>query len=184
VTEEGLQARRSAPLIVTASLPEDLQSRADQLRLQHFPPERNYLRAHVTLFHALPPSCEDELREVLSRLAQDCAPVPAQLTGLMKLGKGTALRLESAQMLELRREIADRFHGLLTPQDEHSPRLHATIQNKVSIEAAKALQRQLDPLILPREFHFRGFGLHAYLGGPWMEIGRYAFRGSGKRGIR
>ena len=41
--------RDLAPLIVTAELPEALQSRADQLRREHFPPERNFLKAHVTV---------------------------------------------------------------------------------------------------------------------------------------
>jgi hypothetical protein len=38
-----------APLIVTAELPPDLQAWATSLRQRHFPPERNYLAAHVTL---------------------------------------------------------------------------------------------------------------------------------------
>ena len=167
-----------APLIVTALLPEDLQSRADQLRRDHFPPERNFLKAHVTLFHALPPSCEEEVRDCLAAIVRDNAPVPARLLGVMKLGKGTALQLESPHMLELRAHLADRFHGMLTPQDEHTPRLHVTVQNKVSIEAAKALQAHLQDRILPRAFAFRGLGLFAYRGGPWEERRLYTFRGS------
>ena len=45
-----------APLIVTAELPADVMAWADGLRRAHFPPERNQVRAHVTLFHALPPA--------------------------------------------------------------------------------------------------------------------------------
>mgnify|MGYP004351873915 CR=1 FL=1 len=43
-----------SPLILTAQLPADLHRWATALRTEHFPPERNYLEAHVTLFHALP----------------------------------------------------------------------------------------------------------------------------------
>lgn len=166
-----------APLIVTALLPLDLYSWANQLRVDHFPPERNFLKAHVTLFHALPPSSAGELRDCLKAMARDNAPVPARLTGLMKLGKGTALRIESEGMIALWEQMAERFHGLLTPQDEHRPRLHITIQNKVSIEAAKALQAELEPRIAPREFAFRGLEMHAYRGGPWELLGEFAFRG-------
>ena len=166
-----------APLIVTAELPPDLYSWATQLRTDHFPPERNYLKAHVTLFHALPPSTEGEVRQCLAVLARDHAPVPARLEGVMKLGKGTALDISSPALVRLWEELADRFHGLLTPQDEHRPRLHVTIQNKVSIEAAKALQADLTPRVEPREFTFRGFELHAYRGGPWEFLGRWRFRG-------
>jgi len=95
----------------------------------------------------------------------------------MKLGKGTALRIDSPAMLALRDELADRFHGMLTPQDEHRPRLHVTIQNKVSIEEARALQGELAPLITPRAFAFRGLALYAYRGGPWEPLKRWSFRG-------
>ena len=165
-----------APLIVTAEMPPDLFSWANQMRVDHFPPDRNYLQAHVTLFHALPPSCEDELRDCLKNMARDNPPVPARLVGIMKMGKGTALKLESAGMIAIWQDLADRFHGLLTPQDEHRPRLHVTVQNKVSIEAAKALQADLALRVEPRDFAFTGLQIHAYRGGPWEELGRFSFR--------
>ncbi|MCT2559719.1 2'-5' RNA ligase family protein [Tsuneonella sp. YG55] len=166
-----------APLIVTAELPEALQSRADQLRAAHFPPERNHLKAHVTLFHALPPMVEGELRDALAAEAR-AAPVRARLEGLMNLGRGTALRLSSPAMLDLRERLASRFHGLLTPQDQQVPRLHVTIQNKVAPSVAKALQAALAPAIEPREFAFAGLALHRYRGGPWEAVHRWPFRGS------
>lgn len=168
---------RLAPLIITAELPQDLFSWANQLRTDHFPPERNQLKAHVTLFHALPPSSEGEVRDCLAALARDNPPVPARLEGVMKLGKGTALQISSPGMIALWEELADRFHGLLTPQDEHRPRLHITVQNKVSIEEAKALQAQLAQTVLPQDFAFRGLELHAYMQGPWEFLHRWRFRG-------
>jgi hypothetical protein len=167
----------NAPLILTAELPPDLANWATGLRRAHFPPERNFLDAHVTLFHALPPSSEAELRDTCAALARKSGPVPARMEGVMKLGKGTALRIESPAMLALRDEIADRFHGMLTPQDEHRPRLHITIQNKVSIEAAKLLQNELAASLDPRAFTFRGLELYAYRGGPWEPVRQWSFRG-------
>jgi hypothetical protein len=164
-------------LIVTAELPQDLFSWANQLRQDHFPPERNVLKAHVTLFHAMPPSAEGELRDCLAQMAASNAPVPGRLEGVMKLGKGTALEISSPAMIALWEELAERFHGMLTPQDEHRPRLHITIQNKVSLEEAKALQAELAPRILPGDFAFRGLELHAYRGGPWDLLQRWRFRG-------
>jgi hypothetical protein len=165
-----------APLIVTAELPEALQSRADQLRAAHFPPERNYLKAHVTLFHALPPSVEGELRDALAAEAR-ARPVAARLDGVMNLGRGTALKLVSPAMIALRERLAERFHGLLTPQDEHTPRLHVTVQNKVAPAEAKALQRVLGATLEPRNFAFAGLALHRYRGGPWEFVRRWPFRG-------
>lgn len=166
-----------APLIVTAELPQDLFSWANQLRCDHFPPERNFLQAHVTLFHALPPSAEGEVRQCLAQLAADNPPPPARLEGVMKLGKGTALKLSSPVLLDMHDWLAERFFGLLTPQDEHRPRLHVTVQNKVSIEKAKALQAELTPHVAPRDFAFRGLELHAYRGGPWERLQGWRFRG-------
>ena len=134
-----------APLILTAELPPDLHRRYTDLRTEHFPPERNYLEAHVTLFHALPAQCEDELRRYLARLTGEIAPVRGQVEGLMPLGGGTAIKLSSPDMLALRDEIAEHFRGMLTNQDQHRPRLHVTIQNKVTGKEAQALQTQPTP---------------------------------------
>ena len=166
------------PFILTAELPSDLAAWATDLRRQHFPPERNFLDAHVTLFHALPRFCEDELRDVLSRIASEYAPRKARLEGLMSLGRGTALRLSSPGLLDIRAQIAERFHGLLTAQDQHAPRLHVTIQNKVTPEEAKALQAELAPTLIRREFAFSGIALHIYRSGPWEFVRDWRFRGS------
>ena len=166
-----------APLILTAELPPDLHRRYTDLRTAHFPPERNYLEAHVTLFHALPAQCEDELRRYLARLTGEIAPVRGQVEGLMPLGGGTAIKLSSPDMLALRDEIAQYFRGMLTNQDQHRPRLHVTIQNKVTGKEAQALQATLAGTIEPRPFTFPGLALHAYRGGPWEFIRRFAFRG-------
>ena len=168
------------PLIVTAELPEALQSRADQLRAAYFPPERNHLNAHVTLFHALPAMVEEELKDTLAVEAR-AAPIAARLEGLMNLGRGTALRLSSPGMLDLRERLADRFHGLLTSQDQQAPRLHVTIQNKVAPSQARALQATLEETIAPRDFAFAGLALHRYRGGPWETVQRWPFRGSIRR---
>ena len=173
----GRDVNEGRPLIVTALLPKDMQHWATGLRTRYFPPERNYLDAHVTLFHAIPAHSEAETRSVLTRLARSCAPVPGRLEGLMPLGGGTALKLSSPDMLTLRDAIADHLHGLLTAQDQHRPRLHVTIQNKVPAKEAKALQAEIANTIEPRGFEFRGLGLYYYDGGPWEEAGEYVFRG-------
>jgi len=166
----------TAPLIVTAELPADLFAIAEGLRRRHYPPERNQAAAHVTLFHALPPSSEAEVRAALAALAAGPRP-RGRLLGAMSLGTGTALELASPDMLALRAELADRFHGLLSAQDDHLPRLHVTIQNKVTSREAKALQAELAESLEPRDFAFAGLALHAYRGGPWELLKRWSFRG-------
>jgi hypothetical protein len=96
----------------------------------------------------------------------------------MSLGRGTALKLDSPAMLAIRDRIADHFTGSLSAQDTHRPRLHVTVQNKVTPEEAKALQAQLGPLVHPRAFAFPGFSLFRYRGGPWEPVRDWRFRGA------
>lgn len=169
-----------APLLVTAELPAPVLARADSLRRRHYPPERNRLRAHVTLFHALPPSVEDELLQVLSQLAR-AEPPAARIERLMKLGGGTALAVDCPAMVELHGQIAARMHGLLTRQDAQPLRLHVTIQNKVTGEAARALQDELAAQLEPVSFRFHGFGLYAWEDGLWRPLRTVPFRGTIRR---
>lgn len=164
------------PLLVTAELPTDVLAWADGLRRAHYPPERNRLRAHVTLFHALPPAVEGELRETLADLAAS-APPDARFAGLMKLGNGTALAVESPAMVALHGTVANRMHGLLTRQDAQPLKLHVTIQNKVTAEASRKLQDELALTLQPRAFRFHGFGLYAWEEGLWRPIRSFPFRG-------
>lgn len=167
----------SQPLIVTAALPQDIQSWAEGLRRAHYPAHRNKLHAHVTMFHSFAPSLFEELKDFLSRVAAEFAPPLGRVTGVMDLGKGTAIALQSEELLEIRAFIAEHFHGTLTAQDLYEPRPHITIQNKVSKEEARALQAELKAQIEPRSFHFPAIELHIYRGGPWDAVKRCAFRG-------
>ena len=117
------------------------------------------------------------MRSYLARLVAEVAPIRGEIEGLVSLGGGTAIKLVSADLLALRDEIAEHFRGMLTRQDQHRPRLHVTIQNKVTSKEAKALQAQLEGKIEPRSFAFPGLALHIYRGGPWEFVRRFAFRG-------
>ena len=164
-------------LIVTAEIaPRDL-AWLDQLRRAHYPAERNQLPAHLTMFHALPPSTEGEVRSTLARLASE-RPPGASIEGLMDLGGGVAFRIVSADLDRLRCELAEDFHGLLSAQDSGGWRPHITIQNKVPPKDARALKSRLERDFRPHPLAICGLGLHRYLGGPWERLSTYGFRGS------
>ncbi|WP_379921800.1 2'-5' RNA ligase family protein [Erythrobacter sp. R86502] len=170
------------PFILTAALPPDLAGFAEGLRRAHFPPARNYLHAHVTLFHAFAPSLLDELVDFLPHCTREFAAPEGAVKGVMDLGKGTAIALEAPQLMTLRALIADHFHGSLTAQDLTEPRLHITVQNKVSKDEARALQATLSALVTPwtqkPRFSFPALELWRYLGGPWEPVKTCPFRGS------
>ncbi len=167
----------SAPFIVTAELPEDLFAWSNGLRTEHFPPERNWLKAHVTLFHSFAPSLREELPRFLSRMAGEFAPPAAEITGLMDLGQGTALAIRSPGMIAVREVIAEHFRDMLTRQDQGGKKLHITIQNKVERATAAALPQRLGAQFGQRRFAFTGLGLHLYRNPHWEAAGVWKFRG-------
>jgi 2'-5' RNA ligase len=164
----------SAPLIVSALFWGEDQAWLDGLRRAHFPPDRNHLAAHLTLFHHLPPSVEPELRSRLREATQAPAPM-AEAAGLMNLGRGVAIRIVSPGLIDIRKTLADAFTGLLTPQDQAGWRPHVTIQNKVAPDEARALLRQLEQDFRPRRVAVAALGLWRYRGGPWEAVSRHAF---------
>lgn len=165
------------PLIVTAELGAADLAWFDAQRRQYFPPERNWLAAHLTMFLALPPSAENEARGRLAALAADEAPPRATIAGLMNLGGGVAYRIVSDDLDRIRGSLAGAFHGLLSAQDVGGWRPHVTIQNKVAAKTARALLSSLERDFTPRPLAIHGLGLHRYLGGPWETLALYAFRG-------
>ena len=163
-------------LIVTAELGAEESAWLDSLRRRHYPAERNQLPAHLTMFHALPPSAEGEVRGRLAAVASE-PPPHAMIAGLMDLGGGVAFRIVSDELDRLRELIAGDLHGLLTAQDSGGWTPHVTIQNKVAPRVARGLLSELEPAFRPRQLPISGLGLHRYLGGPWERLAIYAFRG-------
>ena len=146
------------------------------LRHRHFPPERNQVPAHLTLFHHLPPGVERELGQRLAHYTAS-APPQARITGILNLGRGTAFRVDSEELADIRDDLADAFQGLLIPQDQARWRSHITIQNKVEPKEAKALQAQLQATFEPRSLDVKGLASWRYQGGPWQKIREHLFRG-------
>ena len=167
----------TAPLIVTAELGASDQAWLDGLRRRHFPPERNQLAAHLTMFHALPAMLEDELRQRLAMLAAKSPPLRATVMGLMDLGGGVAFRIASDELDMIRADLADALRGSLTQQDCHGWRPHVTVQNKVAPKVARATLAELDRDFVLRPIGIAGLAYHHYEGGPWRLGRRYPFRG-------
>ena len=166
----------AGPLIVTAVLGAADQARFDRLRTTYFPPERNQLDAHLTMFHAIPPMLEDELRHRLGALASELAPPRATISGLMNLGGGVAYRIVSDDLDSIRAELADAFRGHLTQQDSHGWRPHITVQNKVTSSVAVATLGTLERGFAPSQLAVTGLAFYHYEGGPWRLGRRYPFR--------
>ena len=162
-------------LIVTAEMaPADL-AWLDRLRRAHYPPDRNRLPAHLTMFHALPPSLEEEARHRLSLAV--CRPPPrALVAGLMDLGGGVAFRIVSEELDAIRSQLSESFHGMLGAQDQGGWRPHVTIQNKVPVREARQLLEALEGGFQPRPLGITSLALHRPVGGPWETLQKWSFR--------
>jgi hypothetical protein len=164
----------SPPLVVTLLLDDAAQVVFDRLRAAHFPPERNHLGAHVTLFHALPGEHEGAVRAELAAAAR----VPAfglVVSGPRLLGRGVALDLRAPELDRLHHRLRESFGPWLTRQDAQRLRAHVTVQNKVEPAVARALRDELAVASLPTAATARGLGLWRYLGGPWEPVAEFGF---------
>lgn len=153
------------PLILTAAFDPATQALLEALRRAHFPPARNQVPAHCTLFHALPGEEAATIAARLgeARLADDAATIgPPRFTG-----RGVALAVEAPGLAALRGSLARGWAPWLSPQDRQGWRPHVTVQNKVPPEEARALHARLLAEWAPRPARVAALSLWWYRGGPW-----------------
>ncbi len=165
----------AAPLILTLALDPAAQAQFDRLRAQHFPPERNQVPAHVTLFHALPGAERAAITADLARCCADTAPFAIQIAGLRSLGRGVAYVVQSTVLAKLRADLARTWTPWLGRQDQQGYRPHLTVQNKADPASARALLAALQARFSSFEVGATGLLLWHYRGGPWEAAGRFAF---------
>lgn len=161
------------PLILTLRLDDAAFQYFNQLRKAHFPPERNFIDAHLTLFHHLPDT--PELRMQVAEAAANRAPFQLEVTGLRSLGGGVAYRLHCPALHSWHRQLQQLWQAQLTPQDRQPLQPHITVQNKVAPPVARQLQQQLEASFTPFRVQAPGLQLWAYMGGPWQLLQEYPF---------
>lgn len=158
------------PLIVTARLDDASSAALDDLRRRHFPPARNHLRAHLTLFHRLPGGEERRIRADLAAAAGARSAAVATVGPPFSLGRGVAFAVDCPALLELRAALAEAWAEWLGPQDRAWHRPHVTVQNKAEPAEARALLDRLTRDVAPWHGEIRGVEIWRYLGGPWAPV--------------
>lgn len=162
------------PLILTLTLDPASQAFFDELRRAHFPPARNFLSAHLTLFHALPGHERAAIEAELATVAAATAPLELRVEKVVFMGRGVAYALESAPLRQLHQQLQTRWRAWLTPQDRQPRRPHVTVQNKVEPAVARALFEELSAGFVPFRAEGVGLTLWEYKGGPWEALSEWA----------
>jgi 2'-5' RNA ligase len=159
------------PLILTVRIDEKSQQFFNEMRIKHFPPERNVLEAHLTLFHQLP-----DTNKTLQVIEDAVRPsFKMEVIKLINLGAGVAYKVQSSHLEELRKGLKTAFADRLIPQDMHGFRAHITVQNKTTPEEARSLLAQLSNGFEPFSIYAKGLDLWEYLGGPWKHRSYHPF---------
>ena len=182
-----------APLIVTAWVRDEDIDVFNRLRARFFPRSRNFLSAHVTLFHHLPGGARDEVYatvgDAVTRFggslpdrtpptaAIERQPVlPVDVRHVFNMGRGVAYALAPDDLAALRAPIARHFGARLTEQDARPWRNpHITVQNKVSPAAAAQLARHLGRRFSPCAIGVCGLQVWRYERGPWTHLASFGF---------
>lgn len=163
------------PLVLTLTLDADAATFFNELRQQHFPAERNYLEAHLTLFHQLPGGEADRVVATLESISQQYHSIDLQVKEVRLLGRGVGYRLESGLLQQLHRQLQKQWQPFLTKQDQQKLWPHVTVQNKVTPDEAKQLFEQLTETFEPFATQGTGLQLWEYLGGPWESRQEFGF---------
>ena len=168
--------------IVTAWVEPDDMLPFHRLRQAFFPGHRNFLSAHVTLFHHLRPGVRD--RAIALAQEYDWAEqldlrdgvLSVRVTKVFSMGKGVAYALEPEPLIALRQPLRDTFDGELTSQDARPwKRPHVTVQNKVDPTTAERLHRHLAARFQPCTLRVRGLCFYRYDYGPWTLLEEVGF---------
>jgi hypothetical protein len=144
----------AGPLILTLTLDKASHQFLTGLRSKYFPPHRNFLSAHVTLFHAISPQRIQELDGYLNDICKEQKGWEVFIGEPKKMGKGgvmVSVRERPSGTIEaIREELVSnlkrntqRDQEKLTDQDQRRMgKPHVTVLNKAESEeqVTKCLQ--------------------------------------------
>ncbi|WRT69890.1 uncharacterized protein IL334_006881 [Kwoniella shivajii] len=189
-----------SPLILTLRLDQATHKLLTDLRSKYFPPHRNFLTAHVTLFHAIPVHRFAELDSKLKTICNERKGWDVFIGEPEKMGnRGVYLRLRErpsstteglrAQLLaDLKRGIKEDKDKLTNQDLQTMKRPHVTVLNKANgdEEVEKCLAEVKEVFEKMKKDGQKegqhigratGFELWEYLGGPWKHLKAYSFQG-------
>ncbi|MEJ7710827.1 MAG: 2'-5' RNA ligase family protein [Pyrinomonadaceae bacterium] len=175
-SDSGMSLTPPPPFVLTLKLDAHSFEALNALRQRYFPVHKNFLPAHVTLFHALPGDQDEAVRQTLRTVCSETTAFALSFPKLRFLGKGVAVEIECPELIALRRQLSTSWANWLSQQDRQSLRPHRYNQNKASPEEAQQLYEQLIGSWKLRPGRGEGLLLWRYLGGPWEMAAEIPFQ--------
>ena len=129
------QLMTKPPLILTLSIEKEVALFFNTLRKKHFPPSRNFIDAHLTLFHSLPN--ENEIVVFVKDLCEQQTPFELIIKEVVSIGKGVAYKVESIQLMHT--AIMKRLKSVLHKFEKVE--VHQAIQRLVVVSSIIDLTR-------------------------------------------
>lgn len=177
VEEWALIPDDSAPFLITLGFDPATFDRLEGLRQRYFPPGRNQVPAHLSLFHQLPGPEWDAVDAELDRAARSHPPIELRFTAPRPTGRGVMLVVQAPTLVPIHGALARAFDRHLTAQDRQPYRPHVMLMNKAERADADRALHEIQAGFAP----WAGTGdrliLWRYLGGPWDEAASYPFLG-------
>lgn len=163
------------PFLVTLGLDPVSFERLDALRERYFPPERNIVPAHLSLFHHLPSDSEASVVRTLQEIASGSPPTPLRFGTLFRMGRGFAVRVDAPQFGQIQAQLVRAFAAVLTDQDRQPFRPHVTLMNKADRDEVARGWADAGATWSPWDGIGVSFLLWRYAGGPWEPVCQYPF---------
>ena len=160
--------------IVTLALDAPSFARLSAMRELYFPPERNFIPAHLTLLHRVAARQLDRLDAAWPAL-RELGPVSLRYAGVRLLGRGVAIGIESNALRTLRAKVMETMGDEFSRQDLQAFHPHVTVQNKVPPPDAAQLYERLSASFQKWNGYGEGLLIWRYLGGPWQHEGALEF---------
>jgi 2'-5' RNA ligase len=160
-------------LIITLAIDNQSQEYFTKLRNTYFPAWCNYLEAHITLFHRLPPDVPlitDTVEKFSRRKAFTLG-----ITGIKNMGNGVAFTVQPGETDEIHKGMRLAFDVYLTGKDRKKIWPHITIQNKVTAWKAQQTAEMLTSNFTPFSIEAIGFSLWKFNKGPWLHVKDFLF---------
>lgn len=157
-------------MIVTFKMDDNSQEIFNHLRQRYFPKERNYLNAHITLFHNI---ADEALNAHIWQELEAEMPFEIEFANPFFMGFGTAIEIRSSKLIQLTEMLQRHFCDLLSTQDRRTKKPHITLQNKMPAFIAKQDYESICKEWTPIKGFIIGYEFYEYQSGSWKQLKTY-----------